>query len=399
VNILAAGNWVTADRVRAVAIVSAIVGIAMLGYLALGGRGTVDPLGQPVGTDFTAFYHAGRLANAGQAALAYDPAAINQGVRATHGVDYAMAWVYPPTFFLLAAPLAALPYLAALLLWWALGLAAIALALRAILGERRATLVALASPLTPLVLAGGQNAFLSAALLGAGLLLFERTPCRAGAAFGALTYKPQLGLVLVPLLLLARNWRAIGAAVVVALGLIALSAAIWGGSAWTAFPTGLANGRAWMEQGTSQFEKSASLFSLIRLWGGSLGIAYAIQAIGVTAAIALVIHSAKRETDLRGAAVCAAVALSTPYLMDYDMATVGIGAAFLYAEARRHAWLPYERSSLALIWVAPWFTRVSADYLLVPLGPVATLLLAWMVVRRLRLTALPSRHSHGASAR
>jgi hypothetical protein len=399
VNVLASGKWLTGERVHAVAWISGVIGLAMLAFLLLGGNGTVDRFGQPVGTDFTAFYHAGQFANAGEAARAYDLDTINAVVRATHGVDYPIAWIYPPSFLFLAAPLAQLPYLPALLIWQALGVAAIALTLHAILGSRAATLVALASPLTPLVLAGGQNAFLSAALLGAGLLLFDRKRSHAGAAFGALTYKPQLGLTLVPLLLLTRNWRAITAAVLVAVALALLSAAIWGVAAWTAFPTGLANAREWMEQGTSQFEKSASLFSMIRLWGGSLTAAYSAQALGVLAGVALVVLAARRGTDVRGAAVCAAAALSTPYLMDYDMATVGIGAAFLYAGARNEAFLPYERSALAFIWIAPWFTRVSADHLLLPLGPIATLLLAIMVVRRARLTASPSRRSHAASAR
>ena len=52
---IACGSWLSADRVRAVALISGIMGIAMLGYLLFGGRGTVEPFGQPYGSDFTAF--------------------------------------------------------------------------------------------------------------------------------------------------------------------------------------------------------------------------------------------------------------------------------------------------------------------------------------------------------
>ena len=93
---------------RAVAWISGLMGMVMLAILLLGGRGTVDPFGQPIGSDFTAFYHGGRIANAGNAAGAYDPATLNADLRAMHGVDYEMAWVYPPTFFFLASPLARL---------------------------------------------------------------------------------------------------------------------------------------------------------------------------------------------------------------------------------------------------------------------------------------------------
>lgn len=392
-------SWLTRDRVRMVAILSGAAGILMLAYLMFGGRGTVDPFGQPIGSDFTAFWHGGRIANAGDAARAYDPALLNADLRAVHGVDYPMAWVYPPTFLLIAGPLARLPYLPALLIWQALGFAAIALVLKAILKDRRALLVALASPLTPLVLAGGQNAFLSAALLGLGLLLLDRRPWSAGAVFGVLTYKPQLGLTIAPLLLIERNWQAIAGAIIATAALVGLSALIWGVETWAAFPDGLANGRVWMEQGTSGFHKSASLFSLARLWGAGLPFAYAVQAASLLFGPFVIWRATSAAPAIRNAGVCAAVALATPYLMDYDMATVGVGAAFLYAEGRRDGFRAYERSALAFIWLAPWFTRAAAEYLLLPLGPPATLLLAWLVLSRAGLRASPSRHSHAASGR
>jgi hypothetical protein len=398
-NAMASGNWLTGERVRAVALISAIAGIAMLAFLLFGGRGTLDPFGQPIGSDFTAFWNAGHLANSGRAASAYDPAILNADLRATHGVDYSMAWVYPPTFLLIASPLAYLPYLPALLLWQALSLAAITAVLRAILKDRRAWLVALASPLTPTVLAGGQNAFLSAALLGSGLLLLERRPWRAGGIFGALTYKPQLGLIVAPLLMIERNWRAIAGAVIATASLVAMSVWLWGLETWAAFPAGLANGRTWMEQGTSTFYKSASLFSLARLWGASVPIAYVAQGLGLLLGLVVVWRAVTGSSAIRGAGVCAAVALSTPYLMDYDMATVGVGAAFLYAEGRRSGFRPYERSVIALIWIAPWFTRLTGEFLLLPLGPPATLLLAGFVLARTGLRASPSHRSREASVR
>jgi hypothetical protein len=384
VEALASGSWLTRERVTRIAAISAIAGAAMLLFLWLAGHGNVDAFGQPIGSDFTAFWSAGRIANAGHAASAYDPAILNADLHAAHGVDYSMAWVYPPTFLFVASPLARLPYLAALLLWQALSLGAVALVLSAILKDSRASLIALASPLTPMVLAGGQNAFLSAALLGAGLIQLDKRPGVAGGIFGALTYKPQLGLGIAPLLLIQRNWRAIAAAVVMTLTLIAVSALLWGTAAWAAFPQGLANGRTWMEQGTSDFYKSASLFSAARLWGASIPAAYAVQALGLLGGLFLVWRTNSAPPGVRNAAVCAAIALSTPYLMDYDMATAGLGAAFLYVEARRTGFARFERSLLALIWIAPWFSRPAAEYLALPLGPLANALLAAMCIRRAR---------------
>jgi hypothetical protein len=81
------------------------------------------------------------------------------------------------------------------------------------------------------------------------------------------------------------------------------------------------------------------------------------------------------------------------------MATVGVGAAFLYAEARRTGFRPYERSAIAFIWTAPWFTRAMGEYLLIPLGPPATVLLAGFVLARTGLRASPSRRLREASDR
>ncbi len=220
---LANGRWLTRERVQAAAAISAVGGLVMLLILWLARHGTVDFFGQPVGSDFTAFWNAGRIANSGEASLAWDQQLLNASVQATHGVQYGTAWIYPPVFLLVAAPLAALPYLPALFIWQLLSFVAIALTLRAILPNQCALFVALASPFTPLVLANGQNAFLTAALLGSGLLLLSRRPHLAGGFFGCLLYKPQLGLIVGPLLLLMKCWRALMIAAATAAGLLVLS--------------------------------------------------------------------------------------------------------------------------------------------------------------------------------
>ncbi|MEO7787245.1 MAG: glycosyltransferase family 87 protein [Sphingomicrobium sp.] len=390
-NRIASGEWVTRRRTTAAAIITAAGGVVMMLVLWSLSHGSVDPLGRPLGTDFAAFWHAGLVANSGHAASAYDPGVINASLRATHGTDYPMAWVYPPTFLFIASPLARLPYVPALFLWSAIGLGAIGMVLAAILPNRRALMVALASPLTPAVIGGGQNAFLSAGLLGAGLILLDRRPAAAGGVFGLLTYKPQMGIGIAPLLLIDRQWRAIAAAIATTAVLIGLSALLWGVDSWKAFPRGLFNGRQLMEQGASDFAKSASMFSLARLWGGSIQLAYVVQATGLLLGLFTIWRFAKAGPAVRNAGVCAAVGVSTPYLMDYDMATIGLGAAFLYTMGAREGFQRYERSALAFIWIAPLFSRPAAQFLLVPLGPVATLLLLWLVMRR--ATAAPDTQS------
>lgn len=386
-NALASGSWLTRERVFRVAVISAIGGIAMVLFLWFGGKGTVDPFGQPVGTDFTAFWDAGRLANAGRAADAWDTAALNGHIATTHGIFYPTAWMYPPIFMLLIAPIAALPYLPALALWQAGSVAAVAASLRRLLPDWRALFIALASPLTAMVLANGQNAFLTAALLCAGLTQLERRPLLAGALLGGLAFKPQLALIIIPLLLFTRNWRAIAAAAFSVLLMCGASLALWGVAAWLAFLDASSVARLLLETGGYGLHKSVSLFSMMRQWGASLGPSYVVQGVGGVVAVFLIWRLRASSPLLRAAAVCGGVALSTPYLMDYDMASVGVGAAFLYVAARRDGFLPYERFALAFIWAAPWFSRPAAELLTLPLGPIAMVMLLALTLRRARVSS------------
>ncbi|WP_426693219.1 glycosyltransferase family 87 protein [Sphingomonas sediminicola] len=398
---LSSGAWLTPERVRMVALVSGIAGLAMLLFLYFGGQGTLDPFGQPIGTDFSAFWHAGRLANDGSAPSAWDVTALNAEVRVTHpGSEFATAWVYPPVFLLIASPLAMLPYLHALAIWQAVSVLLLAAALKAILTDWKSVAVCLASPLTPLVLAHGQNAFLTAALLGAGLASLAVGRGTGAGYFGGLAYKPQLALQLAPFLLFTKNWRALGVAFTVAALVIALSWLLWGTEAWLAFAASASATRHFMEEGAVGLHKSASLFSLARMWGAPVGPAYLIQALSALSGLALLWKARHAPPFVLGAAACVAIALSTPYLLDYDIALVGLGAVFLFAEGRRTSFLEYERTALAYIWATPWFARQVAEVVHLPLLPISMVLLAVLVFRRavLARSGLPSRCAGNASS-
>jgi alpha-1,2-mannosyltransferase len=92
-------------------------------------RDGVDRTGKPIGTDFVSFWTAARLVRAGDIAAPYRPAtheASEQAAFPTATVRY-YAFFYPPVALPLFLPLAALPYLVALVVWLAgTGLAALA---------------------------------------------------------------------------------------------------------------------------------------------------------------------------------------------------------------------------------------------------------------------------------
>ncbi|MFX5210912.1 glycosyltransferase 87 family protein, partial [Acinetobacter baumannii] len=80
----------------------------------------------------------------------------------------------PPFFFAIAFLVATVPYAWGLALWLVAGFAAYLAMLRAILPRPETLLIAAAFPAVFINIGHGQNGFLTAALLGAALHLFDR---------------------------------------------------------------------------------------------------------------------------------------------------------------------------------------------------------------------------------
>jgi hypothetical protein len=400
---LSSGDWVTADRVRAVAGVSLALTCLSILYLLATSHGTLDAWGRPLGTDFSNVWTAGQMALDGRAPEAWNWAAHYQVQQAAHGdpgVPF-YGWHYPPPFLLLATLLATLPYLAALFVWQAASLAGAVKVYRAILPGKGALLPALGAPVVLVCLTHGHNGFLTAALLGGGLLLLDRRPLLAGLLLGCLVYKPQFAPI-IPLLLLAGfHWRAIAGACASAALLIGATLAIWGWPVWQAFLDSLPLTRQIViEQGETGWYKIQSAFSAVRMWGGSVPLAYAVQGAATLAAMGAVLWLTRTaRPNLRNAAICAAAMLSTPYVLDYDLVVLGMGAAFLVADGLERGFLPWEKSLLALVWVAPLVSRSLAELTFVPLGQASIVILLGLALRRalaegrqaLPLTTRPAR--------
>ena len=394
------GSWLSRERALRIAVVAGLVSIAVLSFLIGASSGTLDYLGRPIGTDFSQVWTAGRMALDGQAADVWNWDKHFAVQRSLHGsglVEY-YGWHYPPPFLLLAAALATLPYLPALALWQAATLIPFAALIRRMTGRAEAWLFVLAAPVSLICVMHGHNGFLTALLLGGGLLALERRPFVAGLLLGCLVYKPQFALVLPLLLLVTGNWRAIAGAAISSLGLIALTYGIWGWPVWQAFIDSLPlTRRVVIEAGSTGWEKIMSPFSAIRSWGGGIGISYAVQSVASVIAIGVSLWMARAaRPDLRNAAVTATVLIATPYVLDYDFVVLLAGIAFLWRDAVRHGWLPWEKTLLGLVWIAPLVARNLAALSLVPVGLMTAIIILALAVRR-ALRASPSRHSHAAS--
>ena len=150
-----------------------------------------------------------------------------------------------------------------------------------------------------------------------------------------MAYKPQFGLM-IPLALAAGGyWRtfAAAAATVVALALAATLA--FGLSVWEAFFASTHFTRVVvLEAGDTGWHKIQSVFAWVRMWGGSIPLAYAVQgAVTLAVGAALVwLWRSKAAYPLKAAALVIAVILGTPYSLDYDLMVLAPAIAFLAAD-------------------------------------------------------------------
>ena len=378
------GDWLTLERLRAYSLILLALTVAAIVAVFATAQDGLMPNDNPVGADFAQVWVAGVEALNGQPQAPYDFQTHIAAQRQTFGAKTAVyGWHYPPYFLAPAAALASLPYLPALVLWQlatlALYLGVIGLIARRSVGDPQLWLLAaLAFPAVLVNLGHGQNGFLTAALLAAGLTMLERRPWLAGAALAALAYKPQFAVVLPIALLVGAYWRPIlsGGATLAAMTLATL--ALFGVGAWRAFFGSLDFTRdVVIEQGAAGFEKIQSVFAAVRLVGGGISLAYAVQGavtLGVVAAL-IWLWRAKADMRVKIAATMIATQLTTPYCLDYDMVVFGPALALLASHGLERGFAPWEKSLLALAFLTPLLARPFAFAADLPFGAPATLLL------------------------
>jgi hypothetical protein len=245
-------------------------------------------------------------------------------------------FIYPPSALLVFAPLAVLPERLAYALWTLAGGGFFLWA-----GRRLgAPWWLLTFPAVWLVAYSGQVTFLVAALVLTALTLPKR-PLVAGVLLGlAAAIKPQMAIFL-PLALLAEGrWRVMLAAGVSALTLCAVSAGLWGLSAWTDWIAAL--GRFNNEV---VFASPDLVEDMITPYAGltSLGLpgAWAFALAPVAAWLVWTIVRTSDDPADRAIAVFGAALLVTPYAMHYEAALLAPSVAIYLARRDTRPWLLY----------------------------------------------------------
>jgi arabinofuranan 3-O-arabinosyltransferase len=324
------------------------------------GSWIVGSNGLPIYTDFAVWWAAGMQTLHGNPAALYDPGEfmkLQAALFPPGGVFYPSWPSYPPTFLLVLAPLALLPYRSAFITWDVVTLLGCIIVVYLIVRRQAAIALALAAPFTAWNFIAAQNGFLTAWLLGASLLFLNRRPVIAGVFIGCLTYKPQFGMLFPIALVASQQWRAIASAGLTLALLAASSMTLFGAELWTGLPHGLAaQGELNLMAGPdSNWGYLQSPYGLIRSLHGPAHLAWLVQGL-VTLGGAFTVWIIWRSRlcyELKAALLSAAALLATPYAFAYDMAAIVIPAAFLANDQLSRGLMQGEKTMWIVLFGAP----------------------------------------------
>jgi len=434
------GAWLTRERMRAVALAVLTAGLLGAAFLIATSDGLNDRFGRPLGTDFSNVYAAGTYVLDGEPAAPFHPAQQFAREQAIFGKDTQFyGWHYPPFFLGLAGLLALMPYGISVLVWQGVTFILYLLAMRAILliappasGQRNQQnrpadksqhnqparlspalrhgpapapsvkanapsppfrsevdrfwlLLAIAFPAVCINFGQAHNGFLTAALIGAALALLDPQPLVAGVLIGLLAYKPQFGLLLPLVLAMSGRWQAFFAAAVTVLLLALAVTLLFGLDVWTAFFASTKFTRTVvLEEGATGWYKIQSVFSWVRMWGGGIALAYALQgaATFIVAGALAWLWRGNAAFPIKAAALAIGSLLATPYCLDYDLMLLAPAIAYLAIDGIERGFAPWEKTLLALLWIVPLIARSVPEATSIPLAVPIMLLTFTLLLHR-----------------
>src|SRR5207249_4597344 len=189
-------------------------------------------------------------------------------------------------------------------------------------------------------------------------------PTVSGILFAALSFKPQLALLLPVALVAGRHWQAIAVACLTMLGLSLLTIFFFGADVWLEFLTSTGFAHQMLDSGWVPYFKMQSVFAAVRLAGGALGPAYLAQALAAVGAAVLIawIWRGPADTEIKAAAMLVATPLTTPFVLDYDLLLLAPAIALIWRRIAMGGAIAWEGAALSLAAVLPLVGRPIAEY-------------------------------------
>lgn len=321
----------------------------------LEGRNSAARGETPLLTDFTSLYAASILVRRQAAADLYRPremyrASLLAAQEAYNGkltenqvrtIGF-HPWMYPPTFILLALPLAYLPYFVAWLAWLAVTSIPYLLAMRTVLKGQSFWLISLGAPPVFFNIMYGQTGFLTAGLIALGLAWLSPRPILAGVCIGLASVKPHFGILIPLALICGAHWHSFAAAVLTVIGTIALSLLLLGADPWYGLIGTAAFNLGGFERNAYTWGAMVSLLSGFHQIGFSIGIAWKMQLLAAVAGAVFVCLAwwktpeRKSRPALESAVLCSATLLAVPMAYLYDLVLLVPAIAWLWKDMREH---------------------------------------------------------------
>jgi hypothetical protein len=324
------------------------------------GPGYMDLANQVVGTDYLQFYTAGMTIRMGEGEKLYDfeyQSQLEQSIAGPELTGY-HAFITPPFFSLLFAPLSMLPYGLSFAVWSIIGLLGLWLGLKWLGSEnpRKSFLWSLTWFPVFATISFGQNSLLSLTILSLTFLLWrKRRYFLAGLVCSLVLYKPQLalGVGLLWLLDWRDNWKALLGLMIGGVSLASISFLFMPEASqayieftlkvlpemmtWEGFPL-------WHSHTIRAFW----LLLIPNFPGLSEALTILCSALAILFFIRFWMKNRNQSVILYAAAICLTI-LITPHAMIYDWVILLIPAVLLweYKQEFRSLWL----ASYALIWI------------------------------------------------
>ncbi len=297
-------------------------------------------------------------------------------------------WSYPPHFLFFTMPLGLLSYFPAMAIFMILTVTLFLFGARLFIGKLSFAACVMLSPFIVFNLIAGQNGFLTGGLMLLGLGWRKSRPILAGIAFGMLTIKPQLGILLPFLLLAERRYSVIVAALVTTSIMVTASIAAFGFESWQGY---ISNNLPEMKNVMWQWDGiflsfMPSLFASLRALGMASNLALGLHLVFASIIFLGSVRAFLRCKDdhLRTVLVIAATFAISPYSFVYDAGPLVCAAIML---------LPYlGEKRVSLVPIGVTLLPLAAF----PLGliclPVAPLIIAAMIFVAVRtiIAGLPA---------